>query len=124
MTIGPLDSTYMVYGRTYAEAVEVIRRRGLWTCIPDSQPWLGVRFRHHSDLTLFYLEFHETLDFSDALAIVPPWRVEGVESFLTDKEWTERIERYDLLAVEFFDPEDQRILEEEFGFRADARSTG
>jgi hypothetical protein len=62
------------------------------------------------------LRFQGVLDFNDALAIVPPWQFEEVESFLTEREFGERIERYDLLAVEFFDPEDQRILEEEFGF--------
>ena len=69
MTMLPLESWYMVYGRTYREAVEVIRRRGLWNCIPDLQPWLGIWFSDDSDLILFALRFQGVLDFSDALAI-------------------------------------------------------
>lgn len=115
MTMRPLESSYVVYGRTYQEAIEVIRRRGLWNCAPNPAPWLGIWFSDERDLTLFALQFQGVLDFIDALAVVPPWQVEEVEGFLTDREWGERIDRHDLLAVEFWDAEDQRIFDKEFG---------
>ncbi len=105
----------VVYGRTIADAYDLICDRRLSNCEPCDIPWLGLWISDNTDLTVFGLRFAEVLEFQGNLAIVPPGLVTEVENFIQQVSMGGRVQRHDLTAVRFWDTDDEEVFTEAWG---------
>jgi hypothetical protein len=101
----------VVYGCTFVQATNLVHAHQLRNCEPE--PWLvrGIWFSHEKDLVAFMLQFREEIDFEDHLAIVFPGQQKAVGAFISEYEMEGRVTRSDLVAVRFWDTEDQKVFE-------------
>ena len=106
----------VIYGGCTPErAIDIIWDHHLRNCELLSRPISGIWFEQDKDLVAFKLAFGEDVAFDDHLAIVSADQQEAVDAFISDYAIVSRVKRTDLLGVQFWDRQDQRIFEEGLG---------
>ncbi len=105
----------VIYGRTIADAYDLICDRRLSNCEPCDIPWLGLWIGNTKDLTLFGLRFAEVLEFEGHLAIIPPGLVTEVEDFIQQVSMGNGVQRHDLTAIRFWDTDDEAVFAKAWG---------
>jgi predicted P-loop ATPase/GTPase len=114
MTILPPKVT-LYDGCTYEQALTIISDRKLRQCEAAPNPVVAICFDDDAARLAFKFWFYETTVFQDETALVSPAETRAVEVYILENELESRITRYDLLAVRFWDTEDQRAFEAELG---------
>jgi hypothetical protein len=111
MRISPPE--VVVYACTFDQATEIACSRALLHCEPQSHPMLLLEFKSGTDLLHFMFEFSEEVDFEGNFALVRPTYQDQVESFLAVSGIGSRVTRGELLAVMFWDTDDQTAFDTE-----------
>jgi hypothetical protein len=115
MTISPPKVT-LYDGCTYEQALIIISDRKLRQCEAAPNPVLAIRFQEDAALVAFKFLFHEETVFQDETALVSPAEIGAVEAYISENNLESHIARTDLLAVRFYDTDDERAFEAEAGF--------
>jgi hypothetical protein len=110
-----LDPYLVVYGRTYAEAMDVVHRRRLMQCEPVWESLTAVAFSDQKDLVLFALEFRAEAFIEDSLAVLHPMHKVAVMDFIHDYGMADRVDCMDVLGVWFSSTDDETTFNEELG---------
>ncbi len=103
-------------GCTYEQALAVIWSRKLSECEVAPNPGASIRFHDDAALLAFNFQFYETTVFLDETALVSPAEPRAFEAYISENNLESSVTRTDLLAMRFYDTDDQRAFEAEAGF--------
>ncbi|MPR12378.1 hypothetical protein [Microvirga tunisiensis] len=115
MKISPPKIT--LYDRcTYEQALTIISDRKLRQCEAAPNPIIAISFLDDAALVAFKFWFYEATVFQDETALVSPAETRAVEAYISENNLGSRITRTNLLAVRFYDTDDERAFEADSGF--------
>jgi hypothetical protein len=114
MTISPPKLT-LYDGCTYEQALTIISDRKLRQCEAAPNPVVAICFRDDAALFAFKIRFYEATVFQDETALVSPAETGAVEAYISENNLGSCITRADLLAMRFYDTDDQQAFETELG---------
>ena len=103
----------VIYGQTYHQAFDIICRRKLLNCEPESQPVQGLLFQDENDLIAFALVFNDSIDIDGSLAIVPAALRSEVDALVEQMSMEHRVAWIELLGMRFWDSYDEHAFNEE-----------
>jgi predicted P-loop ATPase/GTPase len=103
-------------GCTYERALTIIVDRKLRHCEAAPIPVVAICFNDDAARLVFKIRFYEATVFQDETALVSPAETRAVEAYITENNLESRITRTDLLAMRFYDTDDERAFEAESGF--------
>jgi hypothetical protein len=103
-------------GCTYERALTIIVDRKLRHCEAAPIPVVAICFDDDAACLAFKFWFYETTVFQDETALVSPAETRAVEAYISENNLGSRITRTDLLAMRFYDTDDERAFEAESGF--------
>jgi predicted P-loop ATPase/GTPase len=115
MTISPPKIT-LYDGCTYEQALTIISDHKLRQCEAAPNPVVAICFRDDAALLAFKFWFYEATVFQDETALVSPAETRAVEAYISENNLESCITRTDLLAMRFYDTDDQRAFEAVSGF--------
>ncbi|QRM28342.1 hypothetical protein [Microvirga sp. VF16] len=103
----------IICGQTYHQVIDIICRRKLLNCEPESQPVLGLLFQDKNDLIACALVFNDSIEIDGSLAIVPAVQKVEVENLIEQLSMEGRVEWVELLGVWFWDSADELAFNQE-----------
>jgi hypothetical protein len=103
-------------GCTYEQALTIISDRKLRQCEAAPNSVVAICFSDDAALVAFKIQFYETTVFQDETALVSPAEIRAVEAYISENNLESHIARTDLLAVRFYDTDDERAFEAESSF--------
>jgi hypothetical protein len=103
----------VIYGQTYHQAVDIVCRRKLLNCEPESHPVHGLLLHDQNDLIACALVFNDDIEIEGKLVIVPSALRSKVEDLIEQMSMEDRVEWVQLLGMRFWDSDDERALNEE-----------
>lgn len=106
-------SKLVIYGQTYHQAIDIICRRKLLNCDPESHPVQGLLFQDQNDLVACALAFNDSIEIEGSLVIMPPALRSKVEDLIEQMSMENRVEWVELLGMRFWDSDDERAFNEE-----------
>jgi hypothetical protein len=114
MRISPPKIT-LYDGCTYEQALSIISDRKLRQCEAAPNPIIAISFHDDAALVAFKFWFYEATVFEDETALVSPAETRVVEAYISENNLESSITRTDLLAMRFYDTDDERAFEAEAG---------
>ncbi|WP_114948054.1 hypothetical protein [Microvirga calopogonii] len=115
MTISPPKIT-LYDGCTYEQALTIISDRKLRQCEAAPNPVIAICFRNDAAPFAFKIRFYEATVFQDETALVSPAETRAVEAYILENNLEGHITRTDLLAMHFYDTNDEGAFEAEADF--------
>jgi hypothetical protein len=103
----------IIYGQTYHQALDIICRRKLLNCEPESQPIQGLLFQDENNLIACALVFNDSIEILENLAIVPAAQKSEVEDLIEQMSMDSRVEWIELLGMWFWDSDVELAFSEE-----------
>lgn len=101
------------YGQTLDQANDIICRRKLLSCEPESQPVQGLLLQDENDLIACALVFNGDIEIEGKLVIVPSSLRSKVDDLIEQIDMENRVEWIELLGMRFWDSDDERAFNEE-----------
>jgi hypothetical protein len=102
-----------IYSQTYHQAIDIICRRKLLNCEPESHPVQGLLFQDENDLIACALVFNYDIEIEGTLLIMPPALRSEVEDLVEQMSMEDRVAWIELLGMRFWDSDDERAFNEE-----------
>ncbi|WP_262273412.1 hypothetical protein [Microvirga yunnanensis] len=103
-------------GCTYEQALTIISDRKLRQCEAAPKPVVAICIHDDAALIAFKIRFFEATVFLDETALFSPAETRAVEAYISENNLESSVTRTDLLAMRFYDTDDQRGFEAEAGF--------
>jgi len=103
----------VIYGQTYHQAVDIVCRRKLLNCEPESHPVHGLLLHDQNDLIACALVFNDDIEVEGKLVIVPSALRGKVEDLIEQMSMEGRVEWVGLLGMWFWDSDDECAFNEE-----------
>jgi hypothetical protein len=103
----------VIYSQTYHQAIDIICRRKLLNCEPESQAIQGLLFQDQSDLIACALVFNGDIEIDGNLVITPPASRSEFEDLVEQMSMEDRVQWIELLGMRFWDSHDERAFNEE-----------
>jgi hypothetical protein len=103
----------IIYGQTIHRALDIICRRKLLGCEPESQPVQGLLFQDENDLIACALTFNGDIEIEGALVIMSPALRSEVEALVEQMSMEDRVAWIELLGMRFWNSNDERAFNEE-----------
>jgi hypothetical protein len=102
-----------IYSQTYHQAIDIICRRKLLNCEPESHPVQELLFQDENDLIACALVFNYDIEIEGTLLIMPPALRSEVEDLVEQMSMEDRVAWIELLGMRFWDSDDERAFNEE-----------
>ena len=106
-------SKLVIYRKTIHQALDIICRRKLLNCEPESQPVQGLLFQDENDLIACALVFNDDIEIEGNLVIMPPALRSEVEDLVEQMSMEDRVQWIELLGMRFWDSDEERAFNEE-----------
>ena len=103
----------VIYDQTIHQAIDIICRRKLLNCEPESQPVQGLLFQDENDLIACALVLNDSIEIEGKLVMMPTALRSKVEDLIEQMSMEDRVEWIDLLGMRFWDGDDERAFNEE-----------
>lgn len=103
----------VIYGQTYHQAVDIVCRRKLLNCEPESHPVDGLLLHDQNDLIACALVFNDDIEIEGNLVIVPAALKCEVNDLIEQMSMEDSVEWVELLGMRFWDSDDERAFNEE-----------
>jgi hypothetical protein len=103
----------VIYSQTYHRAIDIICRRKLLNCEPESHPVQGLLFQDENDLIACALVFNYDIEIEGTLLIMPPALRSEVEDLVEQMSMEDGVAWIELLGMRFWDSDDERAFNEE-----------
>jgi hypothetical protein len=103
----------VIYSQTYHRATDIICRRKLLNCEPESHPVQELLFQDENDLIACALVFNYDIEIEGTLLIMPPALRSEVEDLVEQMSMEDRVAWIELLGMRFWDSDDERAFNEE-----------
>ena len=103
----------VIYDQTYHQAIDIICRRKLLNCEPESHPVQGLLFQDENDLIVCALVFNDNIEIDGNLVIMPPALRSEFEDLVEQMSMEDRVQWIGLLGMRFWDSDDERAFNEE-----------
>lgn len=101
------------YGQTLEQALDIICRRKLLNCEPESQPVQGLLFHDQNDLIACALVFNDDIEIEGKLVIMPSGLRSEIEDLVEQMSMESRVEWVGLLGMWFWNSDDEQAFNEE-----------
>jgi hypothetical protein len=102
-----------IYSQTYHQAIDIICRRKLLNCEPESHPVQELLFQDENDLIACALVFNYDIEIEGTLLIMPPALRSEVEDLVEQMSMEDGVAWIELLGMRFWDSDDERAFNEE-----------